>query len=468
MQTVTVRIKMNKEDIIKGIYAFAFVGLHLGIRFEFGTGQPKALYSEIYETVDNSLIFIPLDLALIKGKVAPHWNHVDDNLVLSSESGARSSLYHKENNKVIFDFDIIGAIFFLLSRSEEFYAQSMDHHGRFPHKDSILYKGGNIRTPIIDHYLEVLKDAFGDAGIKSDDRRYPTAILSHDVDQPMRSIKGSIKLLFVSENPLASRLKGLRDSVVSRIKGRPNPFWNFDLYADAENQHGFKSVFYFTNPFKRTELDPKYNLAKENFKKVIRQLIEDGFEVGLHGSYNALSGEDDVKVEKRSFEEKVGFKIGGYRGHYLRLNVKDGFSRLNNAGFVYDSTMGYSSAIGYRCGTGLPFFTFDTNGNRVLPLIEIPFAVMDGPLFENWEYENIRGMIEDMISETISIQGTICVLWHLRTAYSIDYPEWFRVYQIVLELLAQHKVRVVTAELLANELTQRAKDWGYYEKLFNS
>ena len=49
----------------------------------------------------------------------------------------------------------------------------------------------------------------------------------------------------------------------------------------------------------------------------------------------------------------------GYRNHYLRFKLPETWKYLADAGFEYDTTLGYSNALGYRNGMCHPFRPYD-------------------------------------------------------------------------------------------------------------
>ncbi|MBD3233130.1 MAG: hypothetical protein GF315_05345 [candidate division Zixibacteria bacterium] len=468
MTIIPARLNIEKDDIPKAIYAFAFIGIHFGIKFEFATDNPLLIYGSFPSDEDRSArIMIPVDAMLIDGGNKPTWNKISSLVILSGSRFRGSRLYREEENAIVFNFDIIGSIFYLLSRSEEYYSQARDEHNRFPHTESILYESDCLAHPVVDHYLRLLRKLFAQLGIECENDQKPTAILSHDVDLPIRSIKGSAKLLLVSNNSISSRFKGMYDALKSVSNFERNPFWNFRKYCQAESGFDMKSSFNFVCPRNRSRFDPKYEIGNQNLRNEMVRLKENQFEIGLHGSYNSLLGDADIEVEKRYLEKNSGIEVQGHRAHYLRFDVASSYHKLIKAGFLYDSSIGYSETIGYRAGTGIPFRAFDIQKNRTLRLIEIPFAVMDGPLFAEFStIEAVREKLDSLIEETSNVHGMIGFLWHLRTAYSVDYPAWFDCYEYLLRRLNEKDFRVITPLMLAQEFEEKTADLGYDQILF--
>ena len=55
-------------------------------------------------------------------------------------------------------FDLFSAIFFLLSRYEEYYTYKPDKHDRYPATESILYKNQWLQRPLIDEWIHALRN----------------------------------------------------------------------------------------------------------------------------------------------------------------------------------------------------------------------------------------------------------------------------------------------------------------------
>ena len=59
-------------------------------------------------------------------------------------------------NSVGFNFDLLGSIFFLISRYEELQNTELDVHQRFPLSSSVLSTDNLIRRPLVNEYVELL------------------------------------------------------------------------------------------------------------------------------------------------------------------------------------------------------------------------------------------------------------------------------------------------------------------------
>ncbi|MCP4632121.1 MAG: hypothetical protein GY855_04280 [candidate division Zixibacteria bacterium] len=433
MREISLRINNQEVDQARLWHVLTFIGAHLDIKFILKDKDYDILYGIENKDENRYKFHIPFDEQLFRGDSPAKWRIADNILLLYSDVITGDDVVESHENIFKFKFDIFAAIFFLISRTEEYSCSVEDTHGRFPYSESILYKSNQLLDTPVDIYLNLIKSVFNKCGLEVNDKRQPTIILSHDIDQPLRSLKGSLKLIAVGERPFGSRIQGLIDSMVNPASIENNPFWNFNSYMDIENQYGYSSTWFFTNPFERTRYDPKYDIASQRFRNVINDLKANDNEIGLHSSYNSMSDEHKLGVEKSGAENKIRFKITGNRNHYLKLKIGNDLNKLVDAGFNYDSTMGYSSVLGYRCGTGLPFCLFDFENNRSLPLIEIPFAIMDSAIMAYNDKSVILSIVDQLLNNALEHKGTLGILWHLRTAYDVDYPGWLTIYEYILK-----------------------------------
>jgi hypothetical protein len=65
------------------------------------------------------------------------------------------ALFVSERNG--YPFDIFAAIFYLLSRYEEYLPHSKDEYGRYSYKESVAFKEGFLHLPLINFWLEDFK-----------------------------------------------------------------------------------------------------------------------------------------------------------------------------------------------------------------------------------------------------------------------------------------------------------------------
>jgi len=143
-----------------------------------------------------------------------------------------------------------------------------------------------------------------------------------------------------------------------------------------------------------------------------RALRATGCEIGLHG-IDAWRNETMASEERDKIRFETGSNPIGIRMHWLYFSEETP-KVLEQAGFIYDSTLGYNDAVGFRGGTAQVFRPLGLEHLLILPL-----HVQDTALFlpgrMNMTQNEGIGMIEKIIAEIRRIGGVLTVNWHMRS-----------------------------------------------------
>jgi peptidoglycan/xylan/chitin deacetylase (PgdA/CDA1 family) len=213
---------------------------------------------------------------------------------------------------------------------------------------------------------------------------------------------------------------------------REEPYWSFPTIIKIEKEFGVKSTFFFMDETIKFALFDKsnwklslgrYRLTNPKIIEMIKYLDDNGWEIGLHGSYNSFSDEILLLKEKKIIEDVLEHKVIGIRQHYLNLNEKT-WDIQQNCGFKYDSSFGYNNKVGYRENKYIPFHPFG-NDFTVIPLV-----VMDDCYFaarDNWE-EFLK-----LLDITEEKGGILVINWHQRNFNEREFPNHSHIYCNMIE-----------------------------------
>jgi peptidoglycan/xylan/chitin deacetylase (PgdA/CDA1 family) len=251
-------------------------------------------------------------------------------------------------------------------------------------------------------------------------------IRNHRFDHTMwgflyRSTVGAIRNLFRGRITIQRLFKIWRAalSLPFVYLGWAKDFWEpFEWYLRVEKN---LPATYFFIPFKRrpgenvsarhvSRRATAYDIA--DIPQWTTTLMKEGCELGVHGIdawHNVGKGRDELaRIAGVTGESRVGIRM-----HWL---LRDGntFRVLEEAGYAYDSSVGYNETIGYRSGTSQ---TFRPLG--VQALLEIPMHIQDGALFypqrldlsESEAWKRCEGLIDN----AKKFGGVLTVLWHDRS-----------------------------------------------------
>ena len=312
--------------------------------------------------------------------------------------------------------DIMGSVFFCVSRMEEIVSTTRDRHDRFPLVASVASGEGFVERPLVDEYVDLLFGAmrilWPGLGRRSTEFRLR---LTHDIDRPF-SVTGQPAWRIA--RTLGADLGRRRDprlalrrvrAVVDARAGRidRDPFATFDFLMTASERHGLRSVFYFMTGYDPADEDSRYRLSDARFAPILREIHERGHEIGLHAGYSSHGSAELIRAEAAALVgacQSAGFDqpSWGVRQHYLRFANPTTWRHQESAGLSHDSTVGFAERVGFRSGTCREHPVFDLLDRRQLTLRERPLVVMDASLY------GYMGLDDEEAARRTSIVVDVC------------------------------------------------------------
>lgn len=383
-----------------------------------------------------------------------------------------NELILRENNHPVstFDFDIVNAIGQLLidKVNKDKTAADKDEHGRLRLENSFQGQRSLSDLPIVNIYIQFLKQCLeATTGLKGiplwPEGKSCAVVLSHDVDMP-------IKYPTVVHFRFPKRVRGFLNpffyarSIVNNFRffldDNPNDFWLFEDIMREEAARGFTSTFFFCSSNYYSEeghsLDVMYDIHEPEFRKIFEKLLAQGFEIGLHGSYNAHRSFDILMNQVRELEKVAGCRIKGVRHHYWKMDADEDntFRMEGEVGLVYSSTLGFNYDPGFRRNLALPFHPFDRDTDAPMKVLVIPVFCMDGALLYNSnDHDRAFSTAKRFIEILRRWNGLGSLDWHVRTSYpgNAEYRVWGNVYLSILDHLANHPDIWVTNMAMVEE-----------------
>jgi len=252
-----------------------------------------------------------------------------------------------------------------------------------------------------------------DKGLKPvyPDNKNFAVVLSHDIDLLYINKSKSQAIKNVAKSVLKNDDTLLRNSFKSIIHKTIFPEYQISNILDLEKKHKAKSTFFFL------ALDNKnssFNYEIGEQKDVLKEIIESGNEIALHGSYEAYSNIDLINREKTRLENAAEKEVVGYRNHNLNFDIRTTFSLLEKANFKYDATFGLADRAGFRNGMCHPFNPFDLPSGTFYKLVSMPLHVMDVSLFKymNLNFKQAFDLFQIISKKVKDTNGVLSFLWH--------------------------------------------------------
>ena len=352
----------------------------------------------------------------------------------------KKNIIKENSNQLIIKNDIILSIFYFIT-GEYDKKLTRDKKNRIEFlNDTILSKHNLKSKPIFNIYSNFLKDKLK---IEEFIPQWPNnkkygVILSHDVDYPEM-----IKWIEILRYLVKYRLNSSFSKIIDIIKSK-EPFFLFKKWIELEKKHNCKSVFYFSglkrgSLFKYIFKDPDtfYDINKNKYKNIFNTITDEGFEIGIHTSYNAYKDIRLIKEEKINIEKNSGIKISGNRHHYWNFNQNDPLKSMNllyDSGLIYDSSIAFSKNYGFRYSICSPFKFYDEKKSKDSEILQFPVTIMDDHLFNyNKKNENPRKLITTLIDIVRKNNGILVIDFHVRVLNNTFFPNWGKAYKYILE-----------------------------------
>lgn len=315
--------------------------------------------------------------------------------------------------------DIIGSIFFVLSRYEEYTTKEKDAHSRFPFTQSFTGKKWG-RQAICDRWAEHLLNLLN---IPFEKPSAVKIVPTFDIDNTYAYLlkDGKRKWMSMSKDLAKldfSRIKERKSVLTGKSK---DPYDTFGMIEEIADRFPETKLFWLVGEW--AQKDRNISILNEAHQQLIKELALKS-SVGLHPSYASFLKKDVIAVEKTNLEKATRKLFKHSRQHFLRFSIPETFRMLSEIGFTDEYSMGFAEVPGFRCGTARPHFWFDVERNEVTDLRIHPFVYMDGTLREYMEVTpaESKAIIDELYLEVSRFGGEFIFIWHNETIG--DYGNW--------------------------------------------
>jgi hypothetical protein len=316
-------------------------------------------------------------------------------------------------------YDLFAEVHHLLSNGQPF---------RFAHVPTIEIHITILRDILVEHQIPFEEVPPVPAGYNF------IVCLTHDVDHfaianhkcdhtifgfLYRASIGSMSELFQgrkSLRQLARNLLAILSLPLIYLRILPD-FWNkLERYLELDHA----STFFIVPKKGEAGMAPtgarlprravRYDLSQ--LQTTVSEIVAQHGEIGVHG-IDAWRDTAEARKERERIQALTHAPEVGVRMHWLFFNSESA-GKLDEAGFSYDSTVGYNETVGYRAGTTQAFRPFGTKR-----LLELPLHIMDTALFYpahlNLSPKQAMMRVSDMVDDLRQFGGLLMVNWHDRS-----------------------------------------------------
>lgn len=428
---------LEERKYILNVMFFHFLGLEYELHIEETlTNWKIELENNTYITFEDHFFSQYIgELEYLEYKNLPiiSYQKQEDNPYLNEEDIPiiyGKSILNTNEYSIKCGIDIFASSFFMLTRWEEFVNSKLDKHHRFSSFESIAFKNQFIFRPIVNEYLEMLKNMLLKLDGSLTYKSYKSqTIISCDVDDPFDCTVENLKSLtravlgdLIKRRSLKLFLQRIRKYIFNKFGNyKYDESYTFHWYMDICEKAGLKCAFYFLAD-NSEENNGCYNLNDKKIKRLLKYIDNRGHEIGIHGTYQSFNNLDKAKAQKQRLESymrslNISQKVIGNRQHYLRWDSSITPSILNSANFEYDTTGCYADMPGFRYGICYEFPMFDFLNRKLLKLKQRPLVVMECTVLSELylavdNYEEAFKVIIDLKNKCFQYNGIFSLLWH--------------------------------------------------------
>jgi hypothetical protein len=401
--SITPRIRYINE-FLSEYYGASFKLTSDEERFMKATDSCKINYG--YHRLDPYEIFIHSHALLFESSV----RHVK---VECFEKNGYKAFFKAESD---FGFDLFAAIFYLITRYEEYLPHKKDSYGRYAHEDSVAFRESFLHLPLINFWLEdfkmVLKEK--DATLELHERQF-TFRPTYDIDIAWsfrnkgfkRTAGGTAKLFF----------KGKFRKMVHRIqvikKKRQDPYDAYEWMDQLHAGFGLQPVYFFLVAKEVGKYDKNIDVNNPEYQQLIQSTAAK-YAIGLHPSWASGDIPSLLTREKSMLEHVISHAVTNSRQHYIRFDLPSTYRKLLALGITDDYSMGYGSINGFRASIASTYFWYDLKNEEKTRLQIHPFCFMDANSFyeQQLSAEAASEELLQYFDAVKSVNGTMITIWH--------------------------------------------------------
>jgi hypothetical protein len=303
-----------------------------------------------------------------------------------------------------------------------------------------------LRIAVASRLIDALGRVLTETGWPAGRPRWPdgatsAACFTHDVDYP--DVVRWIEPLRVL------RRQGWRGTgaALGALTGRHHHF-HFRTWMAMEQELGVRSAFYFSArqgsvwEYARGRPDPFYDVTSPRLASVMKGLLAEGWEVGLHASYDAWRDPAILAAEKSSLETVIDEPVAGVRHHYWRLDPAEPARTLaqhEQHGFLYDLSLAHQRYMGFRRGLAWPFRPWDPEARRPIGTLQLPTAWMEEHSFTHWRGSRPAAdtALDEIVATTLEVGGCLLANAHEYTVDAHLHPGRFHMASALWEHVAE-------------------------------
>lgn len=315
-----------------------------------------------------------------------------------------------------FGFDLLAAIFYLITRYEEYLPHQKDMYGRYAHENSVAFKENFLHLPLVNIWLEDFKNLLveKDPTLAFKNSKF-SFLPTYDIDIAWsfrnkgfkRNFGGILKLLFGWKfGKMIHRIRVIRGR-------RQDPFDSYEWMDRLHEQFKLQPVYFFLVAKERAKYDRNIDVTNAEYQQLVYS-IASKYSIGLHPSWASGDTPSLLTKEKSTLEQITNQTITSSRQHFIRFELPSTYRKLLALGIINDHSMGYGTINGFRASIATSYYWYDLRQEEKTQLVIHPFCFMDANAYYEEKLSPEAALEELMQYYNVvkSVNGTMITLWH--------------------------------------------------------
>ncbi|HWJ25013.1 MAG TPA: hypothetical protein VNS32_00630, partial [Flavisolibacter sp.] len=265
-------------------YIVDFLSQYYGMPFRLTSDEEKYLSAQEPCKINYSYHRLAKDEIWIHSHVLLSESYIRQVKVECFERNGYKAFFKAEGD---LGFDLLAAIFYLLTRYEEYLPYHKDSYGRYGHENSVAYKESFLHLPLINIWLEDFRRLLcGRNSDFIDSRSQFSFVPTYDIDMAWsfrnkgfkRNAGGILQLFFKGRwRPMANRIRILKGK-------KQDPYDVYEWMDQIHHQYRLKPYYFFLVAKEKGKYDKNIDVENPEFQLLIKTTASK-YATGLHPSW---------------------------------------------------------------------------------------------------------------------------------------------------------------------------------------
>ncbi|MEE9371641.1 MAG: polysaccharide deacetylase family protein [Saprospiraceae bacterium] len=348
---------------------------------------------------------------------------------INVETGTRLPYFFQSSTfKGDYHFDLFAVLFYLLSRYEEYLRFSPDKHGRFSSYQSLAFRNGFLKVPLVDLWILDLKKKLESKWkvfipLQRQFKIEPT----FDIDTPYAYLNRPLYLHIAATLRDVFLLRGsrLKLRLLTLIGQRLDVFDTYELFFSKLKKYEHYPIIFFLTQFKLPH-DQNFSVNSKAFKQLAQRIAKQ-YPIGIHPSLLSQRKLSIWEKEKAILATFTNKSITQSRQHFLHLKFPQTYQDLIKGGISDDYSMIYHDHSGFRASTSVPYPWYDLKNEIITDLTIHSSVIMDATMryYMNLDVKKAQEEAMNMKEKVKEVEGVFSFIWHNSSFAEIyGWAEW--------------------------------------------